>query len=78
MNKYLIGYKQANDVYVFVNDIYYSNISVTTTLEEAIDFTSAIHAQSVCAYLNLTESKFKVFNVTVKIEEVEKDVTTGK
>lgn len=78
MKKYLIGYKQADDSYVYVGSIDCKNITVTPLMDNAIDFTNKEHATSVCNYLNIDNTQFKVIEIEIIIKEVDNDVATSK
>lgn len=78
MTKYLIGYKQADDSYVYVGSIDCKNISVTPLMDNAIDFVSKEHAVSVCNYLAIDNKQFKVIEIKITTKEVDNNVTTSK
>ena len=49
--KYLIGYKQDENTYLYVNGIN-TNISVSMNYASALDFLEEEYAKSICSFLN--------------------------
>lgn len=85
MSKNLIGYKQGNGEYVYVNSINDYSISVTLNTDNAIDFINEEITKNVCEYINArdTEKTYLPLNVKVIVteminKEVDVDVTTSK
>lgn len=85
MTKNLIGYKQGNGKYVYVNSINDYSISITLTTDNAVDFINEKMAKNVCEYLNArdTEKIYLPLSVNVTVteildKEVDVDVTTSK
>lgn len=78
MKKYLIGYKQGNGAYVYVNSINDYSISVTINTDNAIEFFSEKIATNLCEFLNLKnkEQTYLPLMVTIDVEEVVIDVIT--
>lgn len=79
MSKNLIGYKQGNGEYVYVNSINDYSISVTLNTDNAMDFINEEMAKNVCEYLNTrdTEKTYLPLNVTVTVTEIiDKEVDT--
>lgn len=85
MTKNLIGYKQGNGEYVYVNSINDYSISVTLNTDNAVDFINEKMAKNICEYLNArdTEKMYLPLSVNVTVteildKEVDVDVTTSK
>lgn len=80
MTKYLVGYKQADGKYVYVDSITSYNIGVTLDINNAIEFADETMANNMCEYLKYEnkEQIFKTLCVNVEIKEVDVDVTTSK
>ncbi len=47
MTKFYVGYKQGNNDYVYISDVSYNNIRVTTVQEGAIAFDDVATAQGL-------------------------------
>lgn len=85
MTKNLIGYKQENGCYVYVNSINDYGISVTLNVDNAIDFINEKITKTVCEYLNIRDNKKTYLSLSVNVtvtetrdKEVDTDVTTSK
>lgn len=84
MDKYLVGYKQADGKYVYVDSINSYNIGVTLDINNALEFEDNTMAKNMCDYLGYVnkEQVFKALKVTIDIvemvEEVETDVATNE
>lgn len=80
MDKYLVGYKQGDGKYVYVDSINSYNIGVTLDINNALEFEDETMAKNMCNYLGYVnkEQVFKALNVNVDIKEVDTDVTTDK
>jgi len=85
MKKYLIGYKQANDSYVYVNTIEQYNIRVGNIVEAGLDFVNETMATNVCEFLNKKDMEHTYVPIIVTtnieeivIEEVVEDVITNE
>lgn len=72
MTRYLIGYKQGDNSYVYVTGISATNISVNTIVENAINFDTQKMATGVLEYVNILDKakEYTVIKVTTEIEEV--------
>lgn len=69
MKNYFIGYKQANDQYVYVASINKNNVSVTLYTDEAMDCYDVETAKNLCAYVNLKDS-MNTYNPIVVLTEI--------
>ena len=72
MKNYFIGYKQANNEYVYLAGVNKNNISVTLHTDEAMDCYDVETAINLCEYVNLRD-KMNIYIpiiVTTDIEEV--------
>ena len=84
MEKYLVGYKQGDGQYVYVDSINSYNIGVTLDINNALEFADENMAKNMCEYLGYAnnEQTFKALKVAVNItemfEEVDTDVTTNE
>lgn len=84
MEKYLVGYKQGDGQYVYVDSINSYNIGVTLDINNALEFADEDMAKNMCEYLGYVnkEQTFKALKVAVNItemfEEVETDVATNE
>lgn len=69
MNNVLIGYKQGDNNYVYVSGISKNNISITTNIEDAINFEK--EAKGIALFLNKKDDskEYKVLSVTITISE---------
>lgn len=74
MEKYLIGYKQGNGEYVYVDKISKSNIVVTLDFNEAMNFMSKEIAIVLTGLLNLMDSEkdYLPLKVELNITELSK------
>lgn len=72
MKNYFIGYKQANDEYVYLASIGKNNLSVTLHTDEAMDFYDLETATNVCKYVNVRDlmNNYNPIIVRTDIEEV--------
>ena len=72
MEKYLIGYKQGNGEYVYVDSVNSYNIGVTLDINNALEFADENMAKNVSEFLNYkdTEKKYLPVIVTVNVKEV--------
>lgn len=80
MTKYLVGYKQGDGKYVYVESINSYNIGVTLDINNALEFADETMAKNMCEYIEYEnkEQAFKPLCVNVEIKEVDVDVTTSK
>lgn len=67
MSNVLIGYKQGDNNYVFVSNIGKRSISVTTVMEEAIEFNNKVLAENVCNYLNNKDQEHNYVALEIEI-----------
>ena len=69
--KYLIGYKQNEDTYLYVNNIG-TTVGVTLAYYGAIDFISEKDANNVCNFLKKydAEHEYIVLKYEYSIEEI--------
>lgn len=72
MKNYFIGYKQANDQYVYVASINKNNVSVTLYSDEAMDCYDVETAINLCEYVNLKDpmNKYNPIVVFTEITEI--------
>ena len=72
MDKYLVGYKQGDGQYVYVDSINSYNISVTLDINHALEFEDETMAKNMCNYLGYVnkEQEFKALKVNIDIKEV--------
>lgn len=68
MKKILIGYKQGDNNYAYLCYMSKRNVSVTTIMEETIEFSSKDLAQSICDYLNDKDKEHKYIALEINIE----------
>ncbi len=71
MKKYLVGYKQANDEYVYVSGITYNNISVNAFIETAIEFENQEDAKNIAKFLNSVNEEQTYLAIEINIETKE-------
>lgn len=73
MTKWLIGYVQANDEYVYVANITAINIGIATSTDSALNFKSEDNAKGVLKYIKsvVVNQDYKVLKVTTDVKEVE-------
>lgn len=71
MNRYLVGYKQANDEYVYVGSIAYNNISVSAYIETAIEFENQEDAKNIAKFLNSVNEEQTYLAIEINIETKE-------
>lgn len=71
MSNVLIGYKQGDNNYVFVSNIGKRSISVTTVMEEAIEFNKKALADNVCNFLNDKDQahNYVALEIEIRINE---------
>lgn len=69
MDKTCIGYKQGDNNYVYVSGISKNNISITTNIEDAINFEK--EAKGIALFLNKKDDskEYKVLSIEIKITE---------
>lgn len=72
MTKYYVGYTQGNGEYVYVSNIDYTNVRVTTVMDGAISFTTKELAEGLkdIASSLVANQDYKVLEITVDIKEV--------
>ena len=80
MTKYCVGYKQGNNEYVYINEIAYNNVRVTTVQEGAIAFDDVATAQGL---LNIAKKMVgnqenTILEIKVDIKEVQGNATTSE
>jgi len=80
MTKNLVGYKQSNGVYVYVDSINEYSIGVTLNSDNALQFEDNEMASNMAQFLNFKqkENKYIPVKVTITVEEVEADVITSE
>lgn len=72
MTKYYVGYTQGNGEYVYVSNIDYTNVRVTTVMDGAISFDNVELAESLQAIATslVANQDYVVLKITTEIEEV--------
>lgn len=80
MTKFYVGYKQGNNDYVYISDVSYNNIRVTTVQEGAIAFDDVATAQGL---LNIAKKmvgnqEYTILEIKVDIKEVQGNATTSE
>lgn len=72
MEKFLIGYKQGNGEYVYVDSIQSYNIGVTLDINNALEFFDENMAKNVSEFLNYKDNQrtYLPVIVTVNVKEV--------
>lgn len=68
MKKILIGYKQGDNNYAYLCYMSKRNVSVTTIMEEAIEFSGKDLAQSICNYLNDKDKEHEYITLEINVE----------
>lgn len=80
MTKYLIGYKQGDGSYVYVDTINSYKTSVTLDTNNALEFKDENMAKNVCEFVNYKEHEktYIPLKVNLNVEEVANNVITSK
>lgn len=75
MEKFLIGYKQGNGAYVYVDSVNSYNIGVTLDINNALEFADETMAKNVSEFLNYkdTQRVYLPVIVTVNVKEIVED-----
>ena len=80
MTKFYVGYKQGNNDYVYISDVSYNIIRVTTVQEGAIAFDDVATAQGL---LNIAKKmvgnqEYTILEIKTDIKEVQENATTSE
>ncbi len=72
MTRYYVGYEQGNGDYVYVSNIDFNNVRVTTVLEGAISFDNKELAKNLkdVATSLVANQEYKVLEIETNIKEV--------
>lgn len=72
MTKYYVGYTQGNGEYVYVSNVDFNNVRVTTVIEGAISFDDVELAKSLVeiAKTIVANQDYVVLEITTDIKEV--------